>query len=88
MSSIDVAAWGQNGTPDVGIQISTDGVNFTSVYVGTTGSVAASLSGYANLQKLSGTATVRVYLFGIGAGQSSGLGRADGDDIALVGTAN
>jgi hypothetical protein len=85
LSGINVAAWGQNETPGVGIQISTDGVNFTTVFTGTTKTASADLSGYANLQNLSGTVTVRIYLYGVGLYESSGIGRTTGNAIELLG---
>jgi len=81
LSGIDVAAWGQNETPGVGIQISTDGVNFTTVFTGTTKTAAANVS----YQGLSGAVTVRIYLYGMGFAESSGIGRMAGNDIELLG---
>ncbi|QJW98777.1 beta strand repeat-containing protein [Frigoriglobus tundricola] len=86
LSGINVAAWGQNETPGVGIQVSTDGVNFATVFTGTTNTASATLSGNPGLQGLSGTVTVRIYLYGVGAYESSGLGRANGNAVELLGS--
>ncbi|QJX00553.1 PA14 domain-containing protein [Frigoriglobus tundricola] len=86
LSGINVAAWGQNEPPGVGIQVSTDGVNFTTVFTGTTNTASANLSQVAAVQGVSGAVTVRVYLYGIGAYESSGIGRAPGNSVTVTGS--
>jgi uncharacterized protein YccT (UPF0319 family) len=78
-----------------GLAYSTDGTNFTTLSVtpgtpaSSTGATSnlwsADLSGVAALQNTTATITFRVYLYGEGAYQLSGLGGA-GNDLAVTGS--
>ena len=81
----------QNGAGGAGITWSTNGTIFSPGQLAT-GSAASStapwtvdLSGQSALQNCTVAITIRIYLFGLGAYQVSGLGDVSGDDIHLIG---
>jgi hypothetical protein len=97
-ASLSFAAWAQNGesTFGAGLQYSTDGVHFTTVpLTGALGGASpgapriaqADLSGQGALQNVSGTVTFRIYLFGVGAYEDSGLGQTQSNsDLSVLGS--
>lgn len=105
LSTLGFSAWDQNAhsTFAGGLTYSTDGVNFTSVplsgslanafWNGPVEAVSADLSGVSALQGVSGTVTFRIYLYGAGNDEDTGIGRTNGgagsnSDLFVNGTVN
>jgi hypothetical protein len=98
LSTLGFAAWAQlaSGTFAAGLAYSINGVNFTTVPLTgsltsasatTPASVTANLSGISALQNTSATVTLRIYLIGAGAYQSSGLGQTkSASDLSVTGS--
>ena len=91
LGSVSFRAMFQGGTGGAGISWSTDGTHFSTGLIAT-GSASTSanawgvdLSGQAALQGVTTPVTLRIYLYGLGAYQVSGLGDASGDDIVVTG---
>jgi len=82
----------QNATGGAGLTFSTNGTTFGNG-LPASGSPSSSstpwvidLAGQAALQNTTATITFRLYLFGLGAYQVSGLGDASGSDVVLTGS--
>ena len=79
-----------NASLGVGVQYSLDGVHFVTVYdalvsQASANPLAVDLGGVAALQGVTGAATFRVYLYGSGKYEVTGLGQSGGPDLDLSG---
>lgn len=92
ISQLAFRAYFQNSVGGAGITCSADGANFNSqlIAVGSPASAQApwivNLTNAPSLQNTAALITFRIYLYGLGAYQVSGLGDASGSDVVLTGS--
>jgi hypothetical protein len=92
LSQLSFLAYFQNAAGNMGLGWSTNGLDFSTnlVVIGSPGSPTnlwtVDLSGQPALQACAGKVIFRLYCFGAGSYQVTGLGNSSGDDVTLTGS--